>query len=488
VIDNNFTSYLSSVPVGFDLGSGGAAFFNGELYQGVDTGTFDIYRVRFVPGSDGTVIQSIAPIGLSAFLSRQTANWGDFIIDDNGLILGQSNGSPQYWTYDLNTGVFTGLTPGANTPNINFQVAKDGSGRLWGLVTDATIVQLELVGNTFEAVGPFRSTGDHFSFDAAECVRGSSVIGDRVWEDVDGDGIQDPGEPDIEDVTVDLIWDLDGDGVIDADEPVLATRTTNSNGYYEFNELIFGNYIVQVTDTNDVIGDRILTSPSSSSFAVTLPAGEVTIDTVDFGYHPLSSSPEVVLAKRITAVNGDRMQNPVDGTMLNVVVDDGMMNSSDDADHWPQDYLLGAVNGGSVRPVSNEPADQVEYSIYFLSMGEEPAKNVLLCDRIPENTVFVPGAYDNVLSPDATTTDINMLGIAFEFEGVELALSGADDGDRGYYFPPGIEPSDQFPTIDCGGLNDNGAIVVDLGDLPQSTSVGRPDNAFGTIRFYVQVK
>jgi len=487
VIENNFTSYLSSVPPGFDLGSGGAAYFGGDLYQGVDTGTFEIYRVEFVPGSEGRSVQRITPIGISAFLNVFNANWGDFIIEDTGVILGQSNGSPQYWSYDLNSGVFTALTAGAGTPsNINLQLAKDGQGRLWGLVTNNTVVQLVLVGTTFQTVGPFRSTGTHGSFDGAECVRGSSIIGDRVWEDSNGDGIQDPGEPDIANVTVDLIWDLNGNGVVDANEPALATRTTNSNGYYEFNELIFGDYIVQVTDTNTVLTDSLLTS-STTAFSVAMPAGINTIDIADFGYQPIANDPEVLLVKRITEIDSSRIENRLDSTPLNTVVNDGVADSADDHANWPSNYLLGAIDGGLVRPVGSAPADAVEYSIYFLSAGEAEAQDVLVCDRIPPNTSFLPDAYASAPPADPLSSQPNLRGIAVSFNGNDYALTGAADGDSGYYFPPGVEPSSQFPTVQCDGANDNGAVVVDLGDLPQSVAVGDPPNAYGLMRFQVQI-
>ena len=485
-IENNFTSYLSSVPFGFDLGSGGAAFYDDALYQGVDTGIFEIYRVDLVPGSEGRSVLSITPIGLNSFLTRFTANWGDFIIDDDGLILGQSNGSPQYWTYDLTTGVFTGLTAGAGTPNINFQVAKDGRGRLWGLVTNNTIVQLEVVGNTFQTVGPFRSTGSHGSFDGAECVRGSSIIGDRVWEDTNGDGIQDPGEPDIANVTVDLIWDLNSNGTVDANEPPLATRTTNSNGYYEFNELIFGDYIVLVTDTNGVLTDSVLTS-STTAFSVAMPTGINNIDIADFGYQPLATDPEVLLVKRITSINGNRTENSLDNTPLNTVVNDGIADSADDHPHWPSSYLLGAIDGGLVQPVSNEPADVVEYSIYFLSAGAAEAEDVLVCDRIPPNTSFLPDAYASAPPADPLATQPSPLGIAVSSNGNDYALTGAADGDGGYYFPPGLDPSTQFPNVQCDGTNNNGAVVVNLGNLPESVGAGTPPDAYGVLRFQVQI-
>ena len=54
-----------------------------------------------------------------------------------------------------------------------------------------------------------------------------SSIGDRVWRDVDGDAVQDPGETGIAGVTVRLFADLDSNGSFEA--PV-ATTTTAADG------------------------------------------------------------------------------------------------------------------------------------------------------------------------------------------------------------------------------------------------------------------
>ena len=41
-------------------------------------------------------------------------------------------------------------------------------------------------------------------------------MGDKVWYDVNGNGIQDAGEPGIDGVIVNLAGDIDGDGVADS--------------------------------------------------------------------------------------------------------------------------------------------------------------------------------------------------------------------------------------------------------------------------------
>jgi hypothetical protein len=61
-------------------------------------------------------------------------------------------------------------------------------------------------------------------------------LGDFVWQDLDADGIQDPNEPGIGAVTVNL---LDGNGNL------LATTTTAPDGSYQFTGLVPGDYIVE---------------------------------------------------------------------------------------------------------------------------------------------------------------------------------------------------------------------------------------------------
>ena len=110
------------------------------------------------------------------------------------------------------------------------------------------------------------------------------AIGDTVWFDIDGDGVQDPGEPGIPGITVTLTpppgVDLgNGPGV-----PV--TDVTDADGKYLFENLPGGEYTVTVTNppaglvnTGDPDGG------ANSTSKVTLPPGESNLDQ-DFGYQP----------------------------------------------------------------------------------------------------------------------------------------------------------------------------------------------------------
>ena len=66
-------------------------------------------------------------------------------------------------------------------------------------------------------------------------------LGDYVWLDLDGDGEQDSNEIGIENVTLEL-YDEDGN--------LVATTTTDANGFYEFTDLVQGTYSVVAPSTS----------------------------------------------------------------------------------------------------------------------------------------------------------------------------------------------------------------------------------------------
>ena len=129
--------------------------------------------------------------------------------------------------------------------------------------------------------------------DADFGYRGTASLGDRLWYDADGDGIQDAGEAGINGVTVELLSGAD----------VVATTTTSGDGTYGFANLGAGTYTVRVVASSLPAGlaptydlDGIATANTA---AVTLTAG-TSRDDVDFGY-------------RGTASLGDRVWNDANG-------------------------------------------------------------------------------------------------------------------------------------------------------------------------------
>ncbi|MGA5821202.1 SdrD B-like domain-containing protein [Kitasatospora sp. NPDC094028] len=130
----------------------------------------------------------------------------------------------------------------------------------------------------------------------------NNALGDFVWQDLDGSGIQQPGEPGIPGVTVNL---LDGNGQPVRDKngkPV--TTVTDATGHYLFDNLPDGSYQVQFDLTTLPTGATVTkrgagTDPAKDSDAdpatgltqvVTLKGGQRDLD-LDMGVILRNSSP-----------------------------------------------------------------------------------------------------------------------------------------------------------------------------------------------------
>ena len=111
-------------------------------------------------------------------------------------------------------------------------------------------------------------------------------VGDKVWNDLDNDGIQDAGEPGVQGITVTL-YAADGTTVI-------ATTVTDAQGNYIFTNLDAGSYVVgfsglpagyvfatQNAGSNDAV-DSDPSSGTGKTAPFTLAAGEVNL-TIDAG-------------------------------------------------------------------------------------------------------------------------------------------------------------------------------------------------------------
>ncbi len=176
----------------------------------------------------------------------------------------------------------------------------------------------------------------------------------------------------------------------------------------------------------------------------------------------------LLLIKRITAING----NPI-----NNIVDDP--NTTDDNNpNWPNNYLKGNINGGKVKP-----GDSIEYTVYFLSNGDSDANNVNICDLVPPNTTFIEAGFNGSTPVSPSGLPGASIGIALERFGNIEYLTSPKDGDKGSYLTAGTASN-----VNCFGTNDNGAVIVNIGNLSRTGFGGTPSAAYGLIRFVVKVQ
>jgi len=132
----------------------------------------------------------------------------------------------------------------------------------------------------------------------------NAVVSDYVWDDADGDGVQDGGETGIDGVRVFI--DLDGDNTYDVGEP---TDVTAGGGLYSIGNLPAGAYTVRVVTASLPTGGYIQTYDLDGTLdnetKVPLSAGQIRTD-VDFGYQP--QNPTIQVTKSITSVTFDSPQ------------------------------------------------------------------------------------------------------------------------------------------------------------------------------------
>jgi uncharacterized repeat protein (TIGR01451 family) len=107
---------------------------------------------------------------------------------------------------------------------------------------------------------------------------GTGIVGDTVWYDQNQNGIQDPGEPGIPGVTVQLR---------DAGNNLIATTTTDVNGHYLFVNVAPGTYYVQVPTPPPGLSPSPAAPNPTAVFV--LAAGDQYLDA-DIGFYDATNT------------------------------------------------------------------------------------------------------------------------------------------------------------------------------------------------------
>jgi protocatechuate 3,4-dioxygenase beta subunit len=153
---------------------------------------------------------------------------------------------------------------------------------------------------------------DNLTIDAGIYLQDTSKasVGDKVWNDLNQDGIQDPGEPGIPGVTVYL---LDNAGAI------IDSTVTDAFGNYIFNNLTPGVYSLEFvtpagytgTLSNGALNDGNNSDATSGTTApFTLAAGEINLN-VDAGFYQSTPAGTLQLGDQVWYDNNSNgLQDP----------------------------------------------------------------------------------------------------------------------------------------------------------------------------------
>jgi len=119
-----------------------------------------------------------------------------------------------------------------------------------------------------------------------------ATIGDTVYEDTNGNGVQDAGEPGIPNVTV-YLAKPGRDGICGtADDVLFVSDVTDANGNYLFTDLVEFTFCVDPDE--DTVPEGYMLTTNNDPQAVPLKKDENFLDA-DFGYKP----PRLTLGDRV---------------------------------------------------------------------------------------------------------------------------------------------------------------------------------------------
>lgn len=279
----------------------------GYLFDNLTPGTYSVGVVAGVDGMSATsgamVHNPATPIVVGAGENMSSADFGyvltpaasnavigdtvwydadgDGVQDDSeqgaaGIVITLTNGTNTYTTTTDSTGNYLIEVPaGSYTVTVGVPVGYDVSYDFSGLPD----------GTSTTTVGA-GATDLNMDFGLVDTTPGTLLgsIGNQIWDDLNGDGDFDAGEPGLANVTVNLINSDTGD--------IVNTVTTDANGEYSFTGVPAGNYEVAVAESNGVlngysetvngatVGDN---NHQTGPRLITLAAGEDTT-AIDFGF------------------------------------------------------------------------------------------------------------------------------------------------------------------------------------------------------------
>ena len=217
------------------------------------------------------------------------------------------------------------------------------------------------------------------------CGSSKAALGDKVWLDLNKNGLQDSGETGVPNVTVKL-YDCSNNNL-------LSTKTTDANGNYLFTDLNAGSYKVQFVLPADYVfttkdagddakdSDAELTTGMTSCY--TLVGGQTDL-TVDAGiYQPSSQqgSADLKLTKTASNLNpkdGDQVtytitvvnNGPNDATGVKVtdILPNGLTYVSSNASQGTYDPTSGLWTVGTIKNGSSASLNiTVTVNITFIS-------------------------------------------------------------------------------------------------------------------------
>ncbi len=208
-------------------------------------------------------------------------------------------------------------------------------------------------------------------------LRGTGALGDLVWLDRNGDGVQDPAEPGLPGVGVQVTWP-GTDGTFGTADDLVLTATTGASGAWSLADLPAGSYRVRVLPASYPSGTRPVSDPdgqrgaAADGAATTTLAAAQTRGDLDFGLNGTGAVGDLVWLDRNANGALDTGETPIAGVGV-VVSWAGPDNALGTAD----DVVYRAVTGSDGHwGVSGVPAGRIRVALDRTHRARRPRPGV----------------------------------------------------------------------------------------------------------------
>jgi thermitase len=323
---------------------------------------------------------------------------------------------------------------------------------------------------------PIQGTGTLWQYgliNASAAMPPTASLGDLVWEDIDGNGIQNLGEQGIEGVPVNLYQ---------SDDSLVASTASGSDGHYSFDNLYPGDYYLEFVPpegylftlenqgTDDTIDSDASVSTGKTSM-VTLAIGQSDPDW-DAGLIQSASLGDLVWED----TDGNGIQNNAVQTTVALVEGWNTFSTpvtlDEASDTWGELFNLNGLGelagrvytyqDGVWAPVTDPDAVIEPLDGYFIKLDENSSPVPVDIVPHPEFPVPSPRQLDqgaNLIGPASASFEdeaaVSLLTSIYQTaegrQGYSLVISpSANQDDWGVYYRATPEPSTSAQTMKAG--------------------------------------
>ncbi len=310
------------------------------------------------------------------------------------------------------------------------------------------------------------------------------ALGDRVWVDLNQNGVQDTGEPGVAGITVKL----------NGSDGKTYTTTTDSTGFYVFNDLVPGDYTVgfvlpegmKLIAANQGDNDAVDSDPDpvTGLASLTVTSGAAGNQSIDAGIMPARIGNTVWLDSNANGLQEDGEPGIAQATVMLMTAEGALVQTmqTDAAGHYqfsvlPGQYVVGVLPQDSSFTEANLGNDDQRDSdvnsqgstpaLTFTSGTDDQSIDIGILPALISGRVVNDLGMDGLDGTDTAITEVTVTVKGTDSYGNPVTVITKTDGKGEYQavLPPGkytVTESEPTDFLSCGSLP---------GTTPDSTSV-----------------